>query len=150
MKNPIDPLMLAIRQWINEQGMTLQELGTRMGYPTASARACAWRFLKSGNPYLDQARRFAEAIGAKLSNLLEGKFPKQAKDPNPERDWRFLIEYIESEGGRVTARNVQIAFRRQFPVVESAQAALDALVSLGIGDFETQPRKKLTFVLRSR
>jgi hypothetical protein len=43
-----------------------------MGYPAASARKSAWQFIQRTNdPRLSMLRKFAEAVGGKVSSLLK-------------------------------------------------------------------------------
>jgi transcriptional regulator with XRE-family HTH domain len=67
-----DPVMSAVRERFTKSQMTLDALGEKMGYPPATARKSAWQFLnKTNDPRLSMLRKFAEAIGVKLSALLK-------------------------------------------------------------------------------
>lgn len=51
--------------------MTLDALGEKMGYPPATARKSAWQFInKTNDPRLSMLRKFAVAVGVKVSALL--------------------------------------------------------------------------------
>jgi transcriptional regulator with XRE-family HTH domain len=66
-----DPVMSAVRARFEKSGMTLDELGATMGYPAATARKSAWQFInKTNDPRLSMLRKFAEAVGVKVSSLL--------------------------------------------------------------------------------
>ena len=66
-----DPVMTAVRQRFEKSQLTLDELGEKMGYPKESARKSAWQFIhKTNDPRLSMLRKFASAIGVKLSALL--------------------------------------------------------------------------------
>lgn len=55
-------------------GLTLEELGKRMGAEEKTARMTAWQFLrKSTDPRLSMVLRFAKAMEVPLSDLLEEK-----------------------------------------------------------------------------
>jgi hypothetical protein len=67
-----DPVMDAVRTRFEKSQLTLDELGTKMGYPPATARKSAWQFInKTNDPRLSMLRKFAEAIGVKLAALLK-------------------------------------------------------------------------------
>jgi transcriptional regulator with XRE-family HTH domain len=66
-----DPVMEAVRARFERSKMTLDDLGTKMGYPAATARKSAWQFIhKTNDPRLSMLRKFAGAVGVKLSALL--------------------------------------------------------------------------------
>jgi transcriptional regulator with XRE-family HTH domain len=66
-----DPIMATVQARFEKAGISLDELGTRMGYPKESARKSAWQFLNGTNdPRLSMLRKFAGAIGVKLSTLV--------------------------------------------------------------------------------
>ncbi len=67
-----DPVMDAVRARFEKSQLTLDELGTKMGYPSATARKSAWQFIhKTNDPRLSMLRKFAAAIGVKLSVLVK-------------------------------------------------------------------------------
>ena len=45
-----DVAMAKVRSLFAGSGLTLDELGRRMGYPAATARQSAWQFLWAGAP----------------------------------------------------------------------------------------------------
>jgi len=52
-------------------GLSLEELGQRMGYSGDHARKSSWQFLKKTNdPRLSMLERFAEAINVSLVDLV--------------------------------------------------------------------------------
>jgi len=52
--------------------MSLDELGEKMGYPKEHARKSAWQFIKkTHDPRLSMLRKFAGAVGVKLSTLVK-------------------------------------------------------------------------------
>ena len=63
--------MEAVKTRFEASGMTLQELGEKMGYSAVSARQSAAQFLKSGDPQISMLRRFAEAVNLSLVRLLK-------------------------------------------------------------------------------
>jgi transcriptional regulator with XRE-family HTH domain len=68
-----DPAMAKVREiWAERQsqGMTQQQLGELMGYPEKTARQGVNQFLKSHNPQVASLRRFAKAVGVKVSTLV--------------------------------------------------------------------------------
>jgi DNA polymerase I-like protein with 3'-5' exonuclease and polymerase domains len=52
---------------------------------------------------------------------------------------RKLVEFIRSHGGRITARALQNSNSRKYPNAETAEAALSALVTAGVGHWEEGP-----------
>jgi transcriptional regulator with XRE-family HTH domain len=69
---PSDPVMGAIRRRFEQSGMSLEALGTKMGYPKETARKSAWQFIKRTNdPRLSMIRKFANATGVPLKELAE-------------------------------------------------------------------------------
>lgn len=66
-----DPIMVAIRKRIEDSGLTLQELGEKMGYAPTIARQSAWQFLNANDPKIGTLRRYADAVGVSLSRLLK-------------------------------------------------------------------------------
>jgi transcriptional regulator with XRE-family HTH domain len=71
-----DPSILRVREAFEKSGLTLDELGTRMGYKPAMARKSAWQFLnKTSDPRLSMLRRFASAVGIMLESLFVDPVP---------------------------------------------------------------------------
>lgn len=66
-----DPVMPAVRRYVERSGLTYQEIGERMGYGPASARQAVSQFLRSGDPQISSLRRFAKAMGIRLQTLLK-------------------------------------------------------------------------------
>lgn len=65
-----DPIMPECRRLFEASGLSLDELGHRMGYPAVSARKSAWQFLRTTNdPRASMLRRFAGAIGIEAAQL---------------------------------------------------------------------------------
>ncbi len=66
-----DSAMAAVRERYTRSGLSLDELGLRMGYPKESARKSAWQFLnKTADPRLSMLRKFAEAVGCSVKSLV--------------------------------------------------------------------------------
>jgi transcriptional regulator with XRE-family HTH domain len=65
-----DPAMAKVRSLFAGSGLTLDELGRRMGYPAATARQSAWQFMRSGDPRISMLRRFARAMGMPVEELV--------------------------------------------------------------------------------
>ena len=66
-----DPIIERARQLLTEKGITLDELGKRMGFEGDVARKAAWQFLnKVADPRLSTLRKFASAIGIPVAELL--------------------------------------------------------------------------------
>ena len=70
-KEAAEPVMARARAAFERTGMSLDELGRKMGYGEATARKSAWQFLNHTNdPRLSMLRRFAAAVGVRLSELV--------------------------------------------------------------------------------
>jgi len=75
-----DAAVLRARQLFEESGLTLDELGKRMGYAGDVARKSAWQFLnKTTDPRLSMLRKFAAAVGVHVSDLFAEPKKKRAK-----------------------------------------------------------------------
>jgi transcriptional regulator with XRE-family HTH domain len=60
------------RRIFSNSGLSLDELGQRMGYSGATARKSAWQFLKKTcDPRLSMLERFAEALNISLADLVK-------------------------------------------------------------------------------
>ena len=70
-KKTADPLMQRIRNLFDQSGMTLDELGIKMGYTGESARKSAWQFLsKTHDHRISMLRKFASAVGRQVVDLF--------------------------------------------------------------------------------
>lgn len=57
-----------------KSGLTLDELGQRMGIEAKTARMSAWQFLnKTTDPRLSMLGKFAKAVGVSLEELVSEK-----------------------------------------------------------------------------
>jgi transcriptional regulator with XRE-family HTH domain len=60
------------RRAFDNSGLSLEELGQRMGYLGDVARKSAWQFLnKTADPRLSMLQRFAAAIDMPLADLVK-------------------------------------------------------------------------------
>lgn len=67
-----EPVMSAVRTSFEQSQLSLEQLGLRMGYSQEVARKSAWQFVRRTNdPRLSMLRRFADAVGVPLSELVE-------------------------------------------------------------------------------
>ncbi len=69
-KTTTDPAMDKVRSMFTESGLSLVDLGKRMGYAEETARQAAWQFMKTSDPRVSMLRRFADAMGVPLDSLL--------------------------------------------------------------------------------
>ena len=65
-----DPVMKRVQKLYEASGLTQQQLGEKMGYAPPSARQAVSQFLKSGDPQISMLRRFAKAVGVKLTEIV--------------------------------------------------------------------------------
>ena len=61
--------MNVVRQHYKDSGLTLQELGEKMGFEPPTARQAAYQFLRVSDPRLSTLKRFAKALGVPLRKL---------------------------------------------------------------------------------
>jgi transcriptional regulator with XRE-family HTH domain len=77
MDRRADKAMLRVRELFEKSGLTLDELGQKMGHTGDMARKSAWQFLnKVADPRLSTLRKFAEAVGVSIVEL----FPDEKKN----------------------------------------------------------------------
>lgn len=66
-----DTSMANVRARFEKSGLSLHDLGVKMGYPPESARKSAWQFIaKTSDPRASMLRRFADAMGISVKSLL--------------------------------------------------------------------------------
>jgi transcriptional regulator with XRE-family HTH domain len=65
--------MAKVRAWFEASGLSLHDLGLKMGYPAETARQSAWQFMKSSDPRISMLRRFAQAAGLPIEELTGGQ-----------------------------------------------------------------------------
>jgi transcriptional regulator with XRE-family HTH domain len=69
-----EAIMKKVRTAFEASGITLDELGKRMGAESKTARMSAWQFLnKTTDPRLSMLLRFCAAVNLSLLDLLPGK-----------------------------------------------------------------------------
>jgi transcriptional regulator with XRE-family HTH domain len=68
-----DPVMAEVRAWFEASGLSLLDLGLKMGYPPETARQSAWQFMKSGDPRISMLRKFAAAAEMPVEELVNKK-----------------------------------------------------------------------------
>jgi len=70
-RSATDAAMVRARAAFTASGLTLDELGRRMGYEGDTARKGAWQFLNQTNdPRLSMLRKFADAVGVPVKELV--------------------------------------------------------------------------------
>lgn len=59
------------RDAFHDSGLTLHQIGVRMGYPDADAHRAAWHFLyRTTDPPLLEFCKFAQAVGVPIDTLV--------------------------------------------------------------------------------
>ena len=59
------------RKLLDKSGMTMDELGVKMGFAPGTARRAVWQlFNKTDDPRLSTVVRLAEALGVEVKDLL--------------------------------------------------------------------------------
>lgn len=70
-KQEQDVAMTRVLARFEESGLSLQDLGLKMGYPVDTARKSAWQFLRqTDDPRISMLRRFARALEMPLEELI--------------------------------------------------------------------------------
>jgi transcriptional regulator with XRE-family HTH domain len=70
-RSETDRVMKKAQRLFDESGKSLEQLGLDMGYGEGVARRAAWQFLnRTNDPRLSMLRRFAQAMGIELTELL--------------------------------------------------------------------------------
>jgi transcriptional regulator with XRE-family HTH domain len=60
------------RALFEKSGLSLEDLGQKMGYEGDTARKSAWQFLnKTTDPRLSMLQKFADAMGVTLVDLVK-------------------------------------------------------------------------------
>jgi transcriptional regulator with XRE-family HTH domain len=72
MKNSLSERIFAkANKLFDDSGMTLEQLGEKMGYAPGMARKSAWAFLKNTtDPRLSTLEALAKALGVEVNDLL--------------------------------------------------------------------------------
>jgi len=61
-----------VRVLFEKSGLSLDELGQRMGYSNTVARKSAWQFLnKTRDPRLSMLQKFANALSLSLGKIIK-------------------------------------------------------------------------------
>lgn len=64
--------MERIRLLFEKSGLSLDELGKRMGYSGKTARKSAWQFLnKTSDPRLSMIEKFSKALSISLRDVIK-------------------------------------------------------------------------------
>jgi transcriptional regulator with XRE-family HTH domain len=80
MNDSEDPVMARVRAWFEASGLTLNDLGLKMGYSEEIARKAVWQFLKSKDPRIGMLRKFSVAANIPMDELVsETKTGKRTK-----------------------------------------------------------------------
>jgi transcriptional regulator with XRE-family HTH domain len=75
-----DAVMLRARELFEQSGLTLDDLGRKMGYTPETARQSAWQFLsKTADPRLSMLRKFAAAVGVSVAELVAEENKRKGK-----------------------------------------------------------------------
>jgi transcriptional regulator with XRE-family HTH domain len=65
-------VMARVRALFEKSGLSLDDLGQKMGYEGDTARKSAWQFLnKTTDPRLSMLEKFADALKISLADLVK-------------------------------------------------------------------------------
>jgi transcriptional regulator with XRE-family HTH domain len=59
-----------VREKFKESGISLQELGLKMGYPQKTARQSAFQFMKGDDPRISMIQKYSFAMGIPMDELV--------------------------------------------------------------------------------
>ena len=90
-----DPTMAKVRAWFEASGLTLHDLGLKMGYGPELARQSAWQFMKSGDPRISMLRRFAVAAGMPLAELIGERKGRKSKTTISSGEGSHMTIYLK-------------------------------------------------------
>jgi transcriptional regulator with XRE-family HTH domain len=68
-----DPVMGKVRALFDKSGLSLQEIGLKMGCTPETARQSVWQFMRTSDPHISLLRRFADAVGVTIEELVGKK-----------------------------------------------------------------------------
>lgn len=72
--------MERVRDAFKASGMSLDDLGQKMGSDGETARKAAWQFLnKVDDPRISTLRKFADAVGVPLADFFPSKPGRRSK-----------------------------------------------------------------------
>jgi transcriptional regulator with XRE-family HTH domain len=69
-KKEEDPVMAKVRALFKQTGLTLHEMGLKMGYPPETARQSVYQLVRVSDPHISVLRKFAEAVGITIEELV--------------------------------------------------------------------------------
>jgi transcriptional regulator with XRE-family HTH domain len=70
-KSTEDQTMANVRAHFEASGLSLHDLGMKMGYPEKTARMSAWQFMsKTDDPRISMLKKFARAMGVPVEELV--------------------------------------------------------------------------------
>jgi transcriptional regulator with XRE-family HTH domain len=72
-ERPDDPVMKKVRSLAEKSGLSLNDLGLKMGCAPDTARQSVWQFLRTNDPHISMLRRFADAMGMTIEELVGEK-----------------------------------------------------------------------------
>jgi transcriptional regulator with XRE-family HTH domain len=78
-------VMGRVRTRFAQSGLSLHDLGLRMGYPAATARQSAWQFMKTADPRLSMLQRFARAMETTVEELIAENGTRKRKNGSPKK-----------------------------------------------------------------
>jgi transcriptional regulator with XRE-family HTH domain len=96
-----DPAMARVRALFEDSGLSLVELGRRMGYAEDTARQSAWQFMQTNDPRVSMLRKFAKAMGVPLDELtprrkrMARKLETELAEVGCDMDPRMFTELLE-------------------------------------------------------
>lgn len=99
-KGKDEPAMAKARAVFKASGLSLVDLGRRMGYPEETARQSAWQFMKTSDPRVSMLRKFADAMGVPLDELtpkrkrMSRKLETELSDCGCEMDPKMFRDLV--------------------------------------------------------
>ena len=62
--------MAKVRDLFKDSGLSLHDVGLKMGCPPETARQAVWQFMRTSDPHISLLRRFASAMDVSLGELV--------------------------------------------------------------------------------
>jgi transcriptional regulator with XRE-family HTH domain len=80
MESGSDALMMRLQTLFDKSGMTLDQLGQKMGYSGPAARKSAWQLLyKPHDHRVSMLQKFAAAVGVSMVDLFADEANKKIR-----------------------------------------------------------------------
>ncbi len=114
----------------------------RIALRLATIHFCATESAAGRDPGKGSIPHGSMLAGIALAKWFEteaGRVYAMLSEKPEDRALRMLADWVKRKGGRVSHRDLQRSNPRKYPSADSAEVALEALVSAGVGRWEDLP-----------